>query len=291
MGISTNLEIEKENIKQVFTLILKHEETLSIVAKQITQRLHQGIKEAALKQVINPCKEILLQLVTQKMHVHGLVLHDIVDMVDIDICEEKSNYMQEYFSFPLKIFRKKMLHVFDGCPDIRLNNLVKEKFDTAARKIKEIFKNNLQPSEKSLLIEVICQNSFIRKLGISQEKFDGIIMPQMSKDKPQKFVTISCNSLSENGTERTEKEVKKRMQDETDIIEKLKISVSEINGTSTDLTLQQAADIKEKIINDVYNHLFECTKMCPFCNALCDETHLGEAETDSKHRSHCHRPI
>ena len=291
MGISTNLEIEKENIKQIFTLILKQEETLSIAAKQITQRLHQGIKEAALKQVINPCKEILLQLVTQKMHVHGLVLHDIVDMVDIDICEEKSNYMQEYFSFPLKIFRKKMLHVFDGCPDIRLNNLVKEKFDTAARKIKEIFKNNLQPSEKSLLIEVICQNSFIRKLGISQEKFDGIIMPQMSKDKPQKFVTISCNSLSENGTERTEKEVKKRMQDETDIIEKLKISVSEIDGTSTDLTLQQVADIKEKIINDVFDHLFECSKMCPFCNALCDETHLGEAETDSKHRSHCHRPI
>ena len=45
MDISTKLEIEKENIKQIFTLILKNEETLTIATKQIIKRLHQSIKK------------------------------------------------------------------------------------------------------------------------------------------------------------------------------------------------------------------------------------------------------
>ena len=109
---------------------------------------------------------------------------------------------------------------------------------------------------------MICRNSFIRSLGIGEADFDDIIMTQVSKDKPSKF-NIKCNGLPKNVTERIEKEVKERMKDETDIIKKLKTLISETDGVSTDITVQQAAEIKEKTISDVYNHLFDCTKVCP----------------------------
>ena len=290
MDISTKLEIERENIKQIFTLILKNEETLTIASKQIIKRLHQAIKNAALKQVVTPCKEMVLELVTQKMHIHGLVLHDIIDMLDHDISEENIVYIQEYFSHPARLFRRKISHVFDGYRGIRLDRMIKEKFDAATKELKEFFETNLEVSKQLPLIEVICRNSFIRSLGIGEADFDDIIMPQVSKDEPSKF-NIKCNGLPENETERIEKEVKERMKDETDIIKKLKTLISETHGVSADVTVQQAAEIKEKTISDVYNHLFDCTKMCPFCHALCDETHSGEVEPDSKHRSHCHRPM
>ena len=40
MDISTKLESERENMKQIFTLILKKEAPLTFAAKQITKRLH-----------------------------------------------------------------------------------------------------------------------------------------------------------------------------------------------------------------------------------------------------------
>ena len=290
MDISTKLEIEKENIKQIFTLILKNEETLTIATKQIIKRLHQSIKNAALKQVVTPCKDILLQLVTQKMHVQGLVLHDIIDKLDRDISKENIVYIQEYFSHPARLFRRKISHIFDGCHDIRLDRMIGEKFDAATKELKDFFETNLELSKQLPLIEVICRNSFIKSLGIGEADFDDIIMPQVTKDEPSKF-NVKCYGLSENKTETIEKEVKERMKDETDIIKKLKTFISEKDGVNTDITVQQAAEIKEKIISDVYNHLFDCTKMCPFCHALCDKTHSGKVELDSKHASRCHRPM
>ena len=232
MDISTKLEIEKENIKQIFTLILKNEETLTIATKQIIKRLHQSIKNAALKQVVTPCKDILLQLVTQKMHVQGLVLHDIIDKLDRDISEENIVYIQEYFSHPARLFRRKISHIFDGCHDIRLDRMIGEKFDAATKELKDFFETNLELSKQLPLIEVICRNSFIKSLGIGEADFDDIIMPQVTKDEPSKF-NVKCYGLSENKTETIEKEVKERMKDETDIIKKLKTFISEKDGVNT----------------------------------------------------------
>ena len=276
MDISTKLEIEKENIKQIFTLILKNEETLTIASKQVIKRLDHAIKNAALKQVVTPCKEMLLQLVTQKMHVHGLVLHDIIEMFNTTLSEENIVYIQEYFSHPDRVFRRKILHVFDGYPQIRLDDMIRKKFEAATKKLKEFLETDLQVSEQLPLIEVICRNDFIRSLGIGEADFDGIVMPQVNNDEPSEMI---------------EKEVKKRMKDEIDIIEKLKTLVLEMDKVSIDITLQQKAEIKEKIISGVYEHLFDCTKTCPFCHVLCDETHSGEVETERIHQSQCHRPM
>ena len=58
-------------------------------------------------------------------------------MLENTISEENLNYLQEYFQDTFKVFRKKFLHVFDGYPDSRLNKMIWEKFDTAARKMKK----------------------------------------------------------------------------------------------------------------------------------------------------------
>ena len=64
-------------------------------------------------------------------------------MLENTISEENVNYLQEYFQNPFKIFRKNFLHVFDGCPDSRLNKMIREKFDTAARKMKKYIETEL----------------------------------------------------------------------------------------------------------------------------------------------------
>ena len=288
--ISTKMENERENIKQIFTLTLRKEETHTIAAKQITKRLQQAIKEAVFKKVEGPCKEMLSELVTQKMHVHGLVLHDIIDMLSDDISEENITYIQDYFSEPFCVFRKKISDIFDNCLDIQLSDMIKEKFDDATKIIKKVFENSLQVSEQLPLIEAICRDSFVRSLGIGEADFEDIVMPVVRKSIPSEL-NINCDGSSESEQESIKKEVKKRMQDETDIIEKLKALISENAEVNIDITLKQKAIIKEKIISDVYNHLFDCTELCPFCHALCDETHAGEVDPDSKHRSHCHRPM
>lgn len=45
MDISRKLDSERENTKQIFTLILKKEGTLTIAAKQVTKKLHHAIKK------------------------------------------------------------------------------------------------------------------------------------------------------------------------------------------------------------------------------------------------------
>ena len=71
MDISNKLDSEKEKINQLFTLILKKAGTLTIAANQITKILRDAIKDTAAKQIRILCKDILLPLVTQKVHVHG----------------------------------------------------------------------------------------------------------------------------------------------------------------------------------------------------------------------------
>ena len=45
MDISRKLDSERENTKQIFTLILKKEGTLTIAAKQVAKKLHHAIKK------------------------------------------------------------------------------------------------------------------------------------------------------------------------------------------------------------------------------------------------------
>ena len=71
MDISNKLDSEKEKINQLFTLILKKAGTLTIAANQITKILRDAIKDTAAKQIRILCKDILLPLVTQRVHVHG----------------------------------------------------------------------------------------------------------------------------------------------------------------------------------------------------------------------------
>ena len=283
--ISTKLDNERENVKQIFTLILKKEGTLTIAAKQVTKRLHNALRNAVLKQIRTPCKDILLRLVTQKIHVHGLVLHDVIDMLENTISVENVNYLKEYFQDPFRVFRKKILHVFDGCPDIKLNDMIREKFDTATRKLREFIEKELKVSEESSLIQVICQNNYIKSLGVGEKDFGGIAMPQYNKQEDMDL----AKRYSEISKAKKEKR-KKRIDDETEIIEKLKLLISNTDEVNTDITLHQQSEIKEKIITDVNNHLFQCDKTCPLCHGPCNETHPEGLGPDSKHKSRCHRP-
>ena len=162
------------------------------------------------------------------------------------------------------------MHVFEGCSDIKLNDLIQERFVIATRKTKRFIEKDLEPSKQHSLIQVICQNSYIRSLGVGEADFDGIIMPEYEQDRTE--------------------EVKKRMDDETEIIEKLKSLISETHEINTDITLPQQLKIKDQVISDIKNHLFQCVKTCPFCHGPCNETHPGGEGPDSPHKSHCHRP-
>ena len=146
-------------------------------------------------------------------------------MLENTISEENVNYLQEYFQNPFTVFRKKILHVFDGCPDISLNDMIRAKFDSATRKTKNFMETELKAVEGNSLIEVICQNNYIRSLGIGEADFDGIAMPKHNKEEALKL-SETCSELTEADKERTRKEVKKRMDDEAEIIKKLKNNVT-----------------------------------------------------------------
>ena len=289
MDISTRLDSERENTKQLFTLLLKKEGNLTIAATQITKILHQRIKDKVVKEIKIDCKDILLRSVTQKIHVHGLVLYDVIAMLDNDINEADVNYIKEYFSHPFNVFKKKILHVFDGCQDIRINDMIRVKFDKAISEIKQSMKSDLQASHERSLIEVMCQNRSIKSLGIGEKDFDGIVMPKFDKSQAFRFAELSAYP-PDNERCMIESEISKRMTDENGIVKKLKNLITNFDEVSTNITLAEQDEVKEKVISDVNNHLFKCTKLCPLCCAPCNETHSEGLGQDSTHSSHCHRP-
>ena len=71
-------------------------------------------------------------------------------MLENTINEENMNYIQEYFHFPLFVLRKKIKHVFDDCTDIRLNDMIRLKFDTAIKKQKIL--QNLKSEPQNIII-------------------------------------------------------------------------------------------------------------------------------------------
>ena len=289
MDISTKLDSEKENTKQLFTLILKKAGTFTIAANQITKILHDAIKDTSVKQIRILCKDILLRLVTQKVHVHGLVLHDVIAMLEDDVTEESICYIKEYFQKPFLVFKKKILHVLDGCPDINLNEMLRVKFDTAVRKIRYLLEGEIQASKEIPIVEVICKCQYVRSLGIGEGDFDGIEMPKFSKHEASKLATNSVAFTMED-EEINKKEVKKRMADENEIINKMKTLITETDQEHIDINLLHQAEIKADVISDVNHHLFHCLKTCPLCHSPCNETHPTGVGPDSNHSSRCHRP-
>ena len=61
-----------------------------------------------MKDVTGHCKNMLLGLVNLKIHVHGLVLHDVVAMLEKDINDKSLDYIQKYFHQPFDVFREKI---------------------------------------------------------------------------------------------------------------------------------------------------------------------------------------
>ena len=270
MSISTKLDSERENIKQLFTLILKKAGTLTIAANQITKILRDAIKDTAEIKTKILCKDILLRLVTQKVHVHGLVLHDVIAMLEDDISEENIDYLKEYFSKPFLVFKTKILHVLDGSPDINLNEIMRQQFDVAARKIRYL--EELKASDEKPLIEVICKCQHIRSLGIGDADFEGIEMPKFNKYEASKLAA-NPDDLAKDDKERIEKAVKKRVEDENEIIKQFKELVTETDQKHYYLFLHEQAEIKQDVIKDVNDHLFKCLETCPLCSSPCNETH------------------
>lgn len=78
MDISTKLQNEREETRQLFTLIHHKGRSSHNCCKKTSKRLHQTLKKPVLKQITKPCRDILFRLVTQKTHVHGLALHDVM---------------------------------------------------------------------------------------------------------------------------------------------------------------------------------------------------------------------
>ena len=72
--------------------------------------MRDAIKDTAATKIRILCKDILLLLVTEKVHVHGLVLHDVIAMLEDDITEENISYLKEYFEKPFLVFKKKIFH-------------------------------------------------------------------------------------------------------------------------------------------------------------------------------------
>ena len=275
MDNSTKLDRDRKDIKELFRLILKKEGIFTIAAKQITKILHQKIKDAVLADIRIHCKDILLRLVTQKIHIHGLVLHDVIAMLD-NIDDEKVKYIQEYFHHPFDVFEKKILHVFDSCQDIRLNDIIREKFDAAVKKIKQSLEYDLQTSCQKSLTEVMCQNQLIIWLGIGEKDFAGILMPNFNGGDASSIATLS-NPLPKN-------------EDKKNKVKKLITAIAETDEVNTEISIAQQEEIKRQVISDASNHLFECTSLCPLCLAPCNETHSEREGVDSTHSSRCHRP-
>lgn len=125
------------------------------------------------------------------------MLHNVIAMLENKITIENGIYITEYFERPFVVFRKKLAHVFDGCTDIRLNDVIRVKFDIAIRKTKEFIETELRAIEHSSLIQVVCQNLFIKSLGIGEVDFDGNVMPNHDQEEALKLAQ-SCSELAES---------------------------------------------------------------------------------------------
>ena len=86
-------------------------------------------------------------------------------------------------------------------------------------------------------------------------------MPKNNIEEGLKLV-VNCCKLAEVDNERIQKKVKKTMDGEAEIIEKLKHLFWGTGEIDTGITLQQQSEIKDKVIIDVNHHVFEGMETC-----------------------------
>lgn len=76
--------------------------------------------------------------------------------------------------------------------------MIRLKFHTAVRKAKVLIESELRASKYSSLIQIICQNNYIKNLGIGEVDFDGIVVLNHIQEEALK--------LAENFSKLTESE-------------------------------------------------------------------------------------
>ena len=86
-------------------------------------------------------------------------------------------------------------------------------------------------------------------------------MPKNNIEEGLKLV-VNCCKLAEVDNERIQKKVKKTMDGEAEIIEKLKHLFWGTGEIDTGITLQQQSEIKDKVIIDVNHHVFQGMETC-----------------------------
>ena len=281
-----SVDVEKENIKQLFTLLLKKEGELKIAATLITGVFHNILTKNKPLKVKTEVRNLISGLLTQKAHVHGLVLYDVIDIVTDSIDDEKSkDYLNLYFKRPFTAFKNKIKEVIEANKNLDIDARLEKNITSSLKELKK-WLDELTPLEDKPLIDVICEAPVAIKNGIGKSDFNCIKVSEM----PCKVDDKDLSEEKKNEEEaKYKKQNKKRMSDETKIITELRNLISETNGVNTKANETDKETIISTLITDVIDHLFECKAECPFCRAPCNETHSASGNY-RKHYCNCHRP-
>ena len=281
-----SIEKEKENIRQLFTLLLKKEKKLTIAATLMTAVFQKNVTKNKPQKIRTEVYNLILSLLKHKAYVHGLVLCDVIAMVTSSIDNKESQlYLDLYFNNPFIMFEYKIKEVILANKNLNINSRLEKNIMSSFAEL-EKWLNGLVPSEEMTLVDLICAVPVAIKYGIGKSDFNTINVSEM----PLKF---DDKDLSEKEKEEAEERYKelneKRMLDETEIILRLRDLISK-----TDFVDIEASRIEENIIlstllNDVRDHLFQCQEKCPLCRAPCNETHSPNDE-NTLHECDCHRP-
>ncbi|XP_065643331.1 interferon-induced very large GTPase 1-like [Hydra vulgaris] len=251
---------EKKSFKELFLSILRKEKDITIAARQIRSLLLTAAKKQALVSIRGVLKELVLNRITQKLHVHGLVLRDVIEVVSKNpTSDEEISFLKTYFNEPFVSFKDKISQVIDDNEESNISKEFNLKLNAIIEKLKTECLNKFEPDRNKTLKVNICEYSVIKTLGIGEVDFDNIFTPNFEK----------------------------RMEDEKELIEKLASLFESADNNEVKLSFKEELNLKEQLKNDIKNHLFQCTTKCPFCRAPCNQTHADES---NDHSSRCHRP-
>ena len=179
---------------------------MTIAAILITAIFHKSVTKNKPLKIKAEVYQLILGLLTQKVHVHGLVLYDVVDMVTNSIdTKESKEYLTVYFNSPFTAFEIKIKEVIDANKNLDIDARLERKFKASVRELAEWLKE-LEPLEEKTLVDVICEAQIAINYGIGKSDFNTIKVPQTSMKLEKRYKELN----------------KKRMSDEAEIIKKLK---------------------------------------------------------------------
>ena len=281
-----SIDDEKKNVKQLFTLLLRKEKELTIAATMIAAMFHKIVTRNKPLMVKTEVFYLILGLLTQKTHVHGLVLYDVIDMVTYSIDHEESKkYLNLYFHHPFEAFENKIKEVIEGNKNLKIDDRLAEKITASFREL-EKWLSKVEPSEEKPLVDVICENPIAKNYGIGKSDFCTIKVPEM----PKKVDYAELTEEKKNEEEEKYRQLnEKRKLDEKEIIARLINLIPKYKSENIKASEMDRKTIINTLITDVNNHLFACKTQCPFCLAPCNETHEENA-THREHCCNCHRP-